>query len=293
MFEKAVYINSIASIHPPVSEPADRIPGTRLKAEEPDYKQLIPNAGARRRMSRIIRMGVAAATRCLQEAGEAWQPDAILTATGLGCLEDTEKFMNSFLDNDEGLLAPTAFIQSTFNTIGGQIALLLGNHGYNNTYVHRGFSLESALLDAALLLAEGKASRVLAGSIDELTDTLYAILARFGCWKNAMAGEGAAFFLLSDQPSAASAVQLQAIDMISSPEKPGEAYLHAFLKRYHAEEATILYPEEYKQYSGEYPTAMGFGLWYACHQMKEKGLPAILLCNSFLDNHSLILLKQA
>lgn len=51
--------------------------------------------------------------------------DAIITATGLGCLADTEKFMNALMDNREQMLNPTAFIQSTFNTVGAQLALLL------------------------------------------------------------------------------------------------------------------------------------------------------------------------
>ncbi|MDL2256406.1 beta-ketoacyl synthase chain length factor [Parabacteroides sp. OttesenSCG-928-G06] len=288
MFEKAVYINASASIHPPVNQPAVWTPGQRLQAEEPDYKQLITNAGVRRRMSRIVRMGVAAGLLCLQEK----QPDAILTATGLGCLEDTEKFMQNLLDNEGGLLPPTAFIQSTFNTIGGQIALLLGNHGYNNTYVHRGFSLESAILDAALLLTEGSSRQVLVGSIDEQTDTLYHILERLGYWRNSMAGEGASFFLLSDTPSADCLAELKAIEMISSPTPPEETTISSFLERHHAEGATLIRPGEFKQYCGEYPTAMGFGLWYACRQMREKGLSHLLLQNSFLDNHSFILLKQ-
>lgn len=88
------------------------------------------------------------------------------------------------------MLAPTAFIQSTFNTIGAQIASLSKNRCYNNTYAHRAFSFESALLDAILLLQEGEARNVLVGGIDEMTDTLYEILKRLGTWRHALAGEG-------------------------------------------------------------------------------------------------------
>lgn len=82
---------------------------------------------------------------------------------------------------------PPLYVKSAMiarlNTIGAQIALLTGNHSYNNTYVHRGFSFESALLDAALLLQEGEASTVLAGAVDEMTPALHAILGRMGCWE--------------------------------------------------------------------------------------------------------------
>lgn len=49
--------------------------------------------------------------------------DAIITGTGLGCIEDSEKFLKSILDNKEEFLTPTSFIQSTHNTVGAQIAL--------------------------------------------------------------------------------------------------------------------------------------------------------------------------
>ena len=49
-----------------------------LTATEPDYKSLIDNPGLRRRMSRIIKMGVAAAQMCLKEDT---LPEAIVTAT--------------------------------------------------------------------------------------------------------------------------------------------------------------------------------------------------------------------
>ena len=114
----------------------------KLRAVEPNYKETIAEAGLRRRMSRIVKMGVSAGLAC---ANGAYGVDAIITATGLGCLADTEKFLDSVVRNDESLLNPTAFIQSTFNTIGAQIALILKNSSYNVTYAHRGFSFESAL----------------------------------------------------------------------------------------------------------------------------------------------------
>lgn len=289
-----VYINSTASIHPSMENIPEWVPGKQLQAVEPDYKTWIPNATLRRRMSRIVRMGVAAGLQCLEHATGENRPDAILTGTGLGCLADTEKFMNNFLDTEEELLTPTAFIQSTFNVIGGQIALLTGNHCYNNTYVHRGFSLESALLDASLLLNENPCAKVLVGAVDELTPTLYHILGRLGCWKETMAGEGAAFFLLAGQRTVETSARLQDIALYSgtlSAETEAQQ-IQTILLRNQAEGAILLHPRDYKPYCGEYPTAAAFGLWYACRLLREKNARHILLCNSFLDNHSFILLKQ-
>ena len=58
------------------------------------------------------------------------------------------------VDSNESALNPTPFIQSTHNTIGSQIALLLQCQGYNQTYTQRAFSFENVLLDAILELKE-------------------------------------------------------------------------------------------------------------------------------------------
>jgi len=133
-------------------------------------------------MSRIIRMGVAAAMECLQEA-KITKPDAIVTGTAYGCLEDTGLFLTKMVEFNEDLLTPTAFIQSTHNTIGAQIGLMLQCNNYNNAFVHRGFSFESALLDGMMLLKENEVSNVLVGAIDEITNISHAILNLWGLIK--------------------------------------------------------------------------------------------------------------
>ncbi len=178
---------------------------------EPDYRQYI-DAKMIRRMSRIIKMGVAAAQECLKAAG-LQMPDAIITGTAYGCLEDTGLFLTKMVEQQEELLTPTAFIQSTHNTVGAQIALMLQCHNYNNTFVHRGFSFESALLDAAMLLGERPASQILVGGLDEITGYSHELLSRLGLYKGAgsrgsaglfsgqssgtIGGEGACFFVVT------------------------------------------------------------------------------------------------
>lgn len=165
-----------------------------------DVKSLIPDATMRRRMSRIVRMGVSTAMECLTGPVGGAQIDAIVTATGLGCLADSEKFLRNVLEQDEELLNPTPFIQSTFNTIGAQTALLCRNHGYNMTYVHRGRSFESALLDAAMRLTDGESHHILVGAADEQTPAQHRIMERMGFWRTSEDGEGAVFLILSSGP---------------------------------------------------------------------------------------------
>src|SRR5215475_8165928 len=95
----------------------------RLTCIEQDYSKIV-DPKLIRRMSRIIKMGVAAGIECLNEAGNK-SPDAIITGTAFGCLADTESFLGKMVENKEELLTPTAFIQSTHNTVGAQIALML------------------------------------------------------------------------------------------------------------------------------------------------------------------------
>ncbi len=281
----SVYIQSLASIYP-----QDKAVEGRLSASEPDYKEWIKEAGLRRRMSRIVKMGVTAGLQCLQDTSK--KPEAIITATGLGCLADTEKFLQSIGSQNEELLSPTPFIQSTFNTIGAQIALLSANKTYNSTYVHRAFSFESALLDGMMQLQGGDAGSVLVGAVDELTPTVYHILERMGTWRKFPAGEGASFFLLGNKKTAQTTARIVAVDMQSgnfSREQLTQKR-SGFLQTNGVANARIVSGEMFKSICGEYQTASSFGLWYACTQLSGDGF--VLVTNSYLNNHTAVLIEK-
>lgn len=201
-----------------------------LKCIDPVYKNYIdPVAG--RRMSRLIKMGISSAKMCIADSGNI-QPDAIITGTGLGSVEDTEKILHT-LKEDENFFNPTPFIQSTYNTISSQIAINLKCHGYNSTYVHRIFSFESCLQDALMQIEDKEANSVLAGGIDEMTLNHLAITKRAGHWKTglmsntgilqnnspgAMAGEGSAYFLLSSEKSPSTYARLVGTETFFYPD---------------------------------------------------------------------------
>lgn len=202
-----------------------------FSARHPDYKVYFKPQVARR-MGKLVKMGVSAGVEALN-AAHLEKPDAILTGTGMGCIEDTERFLLSVIENGETLLTPTSFIQSTHNTVGGQIALYLQCRNYNLTYVHRGFSFESALLDALLLFQEGEAAQVLVGGVDELTENHMKIYRKLDHWKQevnnlemleddtpgTLPGEGAAFFVLSSQSDPDDLCTIEALEMIYRPDK--------------------------------------------------------------------------
>ena len=233
--------------HPPMDEAAVAYTGNRLTCIEPDYKEFI-DPKLIRRMSRIIRMGVAAAMECLKEA-DVKMPDAIVTGTAYGCMEDTHSFLSKMVEFNEELLTPTAFIQSTHNTIGAQIGLMLQCNNYNNAYVHRGFSFESALLDGMMLLKEKEASTVLVGAIDEIINTSHTILNRMGLYKQGpvsnqklyktnskgtIAGEGSAFFMLASEASSTDYAKLDGLHTFYKPTdiKETEKQVSSFLEKY-------------------------------------------------------------
>lgn len=165
-----------------------------------DVRELVPAPDVRRRMSRVLRMGVSTGMEALASLPEGTRVSAIITATRLGCLADSEKFLLSVVEGDGALLNPTPFIQSTFNTVGAQIALLNRNNCYNMTYVHGGESFGSALVDATIRIDQAGAEHVLVGLFDETTPTLERIKERLRGAKGLPDCDGAWFFVVSARP---------------------------------------------------------------------------------------------
>lgn len=235
-----VYINGMGAVSPQqiwnkegtlLSQPCS-YSGNRLSCMEPGYTQYI-DPKYLRRMSRILKMAVAASAMALQDVGVKI-PDGIITGTGYGCLEDTEIFLRKMIELREQALNPTPFIQSTHNTIGSQIALLLTCQGYNQTYTQEGFSFESALLDAMMELKENPDQILLTGGVDEITDASHKIQERFGFFRKAstssldlfnssakgtLHGEGVFYFALSGKKGKESYASIDSITTFYNPSR--------------------------------------------------------------------------
>ena len=132
-----------------------------------------------RRMGKIMKSSLLSSLIALKEAGVE-QPDAIITGTALGCLENSEQLLRQLTEEGEVMLKPTYFMQSTHNTISSNIAIRLGCHGYNITFTQDDDSLKWALRDAELLLRSGKVKTVLVGCHDETTSMYRDLLHRMG-----------------------------------------------------------------------------------------------------------------
>jgi hypothetical protein len=289
--------------------------GTRLPVIEPDYKEYI-DPKLIRRMSGVIKRGVAAAKQCLTDAGVE-MPDAIVTGTALGCLEDTVAFLTRLIELNEEMLPPTAFIQSTHNTVAAQVALMLQCHGYNSTFVHKGISFESALLDALMLLNEKEANTVLVGGTEETVDASFKVLTRLGLYrrqpvsnlclfeteaKGTISGEGSAFFLLTDKPSIDNLAELTGLKILYQPDdiekditgflaenslKPEDINLVITGRNGDTRNDAVYQPlnsgifksnaiANYKHLCGEYPVSSSFALWLASNIIKKETVPDII-----------------
>ncbi len=200
-----------------------------LPIQVPIYKDYISPV-AIRRMAKGVKNGIVASTLAMKEAGVE-NLDAIITGTGMGCIEDSDKFLKALFDNNEEFLTPTSFIQSTHNTVGSQIALGLQCKAYNFTYVNAAVSFESAVIDAKMQIEANEASTILIGGIDEMNDYTAELYKLAGFIKKdsdapftvldsnttgVVYSEGATFFVLEDKKTASSYAEIIDIDIINS-----------------------------------------------------------------------------
>ncbi len=172
-----------------------------VSADEPDYKEVITDANSRRRMGRLLKMAVWCGLKSL-EGVPSERVAGIITSTGAGFMKDTISFGSSIFDREETLLNPSPFMQSTFNTASGYIALIRKIHAYNTTYVQQADGFAASLVDAAMLLDDaGEGNVALVGAFDEVTPEVDVIRQRLGLYRVGDGflplGEGAAAFLLS------------------------------------------------------------------------------------------------
>lgn len=324
---KKVYINSVASISAQKTfdnseflNDVIEYTETILPVVNPNYKEFIPPAAARR-MAKGIKMGVVAAKIALNDANLE-NVDAIITGTGMGCVRDSEKFVSAIIENNEQYLTPTSFIQSTHNTVGGQIALGMNCKGYNFTYVHSSTSFEAAVLDAKLMLACNEANSILVGGVDELGDHTIKIHSLVNHIKKeavnsfellssstegAIFGEGANFFVLSNDLQDASYAEVISIKTYNTLTESVSDVVKGFLNDNNLTEKDIdavvlgnngdvtydmFYNElekglfsktqqlYYKHLCGEFNTASSFGMWLASRILKTQLTPKTVQLNT-------------
>jgi 3-oxoacyl-[acyl-carrier-protein] synthase II len=329
------YIISSACISPQSTWDADVLgepvpyTGNRLKSIEPEYTKWV-DAKQIRRMSRVMKMGAAAAMLALKKS-EVTNPDAIITGTGLGCLDDTGNFLGKITEFKEEALNPTPFIQSTHNTIGSHVAFLLQCQQYNQTYSHGAFSFESALLDTMLQISENPELKILTGAADEIIDYSHTIYNRLGIFRRdqqntldlfkspgtgTLHGEGSAWFVLSGKPDA-SAIQIKGVKTLYKATDT-EKQIQNFLSDSGVSQVDLVLSGKsgdvdsdektntlvsklfdgsstgvYKHLCGEYHTSTAFALWLANSILKSGTVPATVLERGSIKSvNNILILNQ-
>ena len=292
------------------------------KAQQPSYKDLIAPAMSRR-MAKGVKMGIYAANKALFNA-KMVDPQAVIVGTGLGCIEDSEKFLEAIIDNDEQFLTPTAFIQSTHNTVAAQIALHLQCKAYNFTYVNGANSFESALFDAFMQLKHFNKENILIGGVDEIAPYTFSMYEMIGKVKQSgeelnfkdpqtkgiALAEGATFFALSSNKNNNSYAEVLYVMLFNAFKDDETTEINTFLAKNNLSVADLdvvffgvnadahqqeFYnrmnvvfneiPQAYYQHiSGSYDTASAFGLKVAAEIIQKQKFPKTVQYNNIEPN---------
>jgi 3-oxoacyl-(acyl-carrier-protein) synthase len=286
------------SIQSPMSESWMREPRltseSYVRSEDPQFREWL-NPMESRRLSNILKRALVTAIKVKRDSGIE-QPEAVITGTGLGCIENTELFLNQLCREGEELLKPTYFMQSTHNTVSSLIGINGKIHGYNSTYSHKGVSFDSALMDAIVQMRLGDINNALVTGNDEITPTYFSILKRSGYVGQegqVPAGEASVAMMLTTDAED-TLCEIEDFKMVYRKENIGEDTLNtagpvdAILMGLSGErsndeayrdiegklpKAPIL---RYKHLFGESYTASGLGVYAAAQMLKEGTVPAVM-----------------
>jgi 3-oxoacyl-[acyl-carrier-protein] synthase II len=156
---------------------------SRLAALVPklDVAPWLPAAEARR-LSVPSRFAVVAARMALADAGIATLDGrrvAIVLATAFGALLFTEKLVRQILEEGPESAQPFYFSECVANAAAARVAIALGARGANVTITEREAGPLLAVARGAQEVREGRADLAIAGSVEEMTPLLHALLDRF------------------------------------------------------------------------------------------------------------------
>ena len=280
--------------------------GDYVRSQDPAFRQWLSPMESRR-LGKLLKRTLVTATEAINNPTSHPSPlpphppvDAIITGTGLGCIENTELLLNQMCREGDETLKPTNFMQSTHNTIGSLIAISTKCHGYNSTYSHKAVSFDSALLDAFVQLRLGDISTALVTGNDEMTPSYYTILKRAGYLGQpgqVPATEASVAMLLSTEAEGA-LCELQDIQLASCPQDVPMTDVDAILVGTNGSEKNDRVYDDllrqlsethshlhrlpllhYKHLFGEGYCASALGLYAAAHIINIGAAPAHTRCD--------------
>lgn len=304
-----MYIHSVSALSTlPIirtNEPLPELgPQAGLAVVEPKYADYIPPMQLRR-MSKGLKMGLWAALDCVkQHEASAEDLQGIVIGTAYGLLKDSEAFLANMTAQNETALNPTAFIQSTHNTVSGAIAVLLKAHVHNMTFVQKGHSFDNALVDADLCLGgAGQSKYVLLGAVDERNDLLEWLVGNANSASGL--GESASFMLVGAHAQGAIAQIAHYATFKTNSVKEAKEHIVVFQRQSdgNTSEDLVLWSSHQKKYKemidvdidlspvvGYNPSGSGFAMIVAAKLCQERKRP-VTVVNQFRSFWSLYRLK--
>lgn len=195
-----------------------------VPAIDPEFRQFI-SAGDARRMGKLLKRALATSLSALKE-GCIENPDAIITGTGFGSVENTELFLDAMVREGEQMLKPTQFMQSTHNTASSLIGIHTHSHGYNSTYTQKGMSFDCALYDAWIQFRLGKIKTALVGSHDEMTPVFAGFMRKADHVKEGeICSEAAVSVLMGTEQDIPAYCTLDGMAILNSPDEDELAHV--------------------------------------------------------------------
>ena len=260
-----------------------------VRAIDPDYKQFFP-ANTVRRLGKILKRAMLTSKQVIEATG-IQTPEAIITGTGFGCMENTELFLNAMVNEGEEFLKPTSFMQSTHNTISSLIAIDTGSHGYNSTYTQKSISFDLALLDAFIQLKGGLIKNALVGAHDEVTPTFNILIQRIKN-QNIFCSEASVSMMLASQKSNQVSDFMCKIENIENIYRPDLHELQVIAAQYSDIDAIMVNSEQTAEISrrlfpdkkllkfthifGQSFSVSGLGVYAAAMCLKQNRIPTHL-----------------
>ena len=176
---------------------------------------------AARRLSRICRLALGACVLAVRDAGVSSGPGlGIVVGTEYGDFTSSREFAHGFLTRGPGGLSPMIFPNTVMNTMASIAAIAIGAKAPSVTVNQSTLAGDLAVARGARLIADGRATAVVAGGVDELFRDVYQRLAEMGALSpmrsrapegcrpyaadhnGPVLGEGATFLLLEDREAA-------------------------------------------------------------------------------------------
>lgn len=294
---------------------------TKLQVVDPVYKERL-SLNIIRRVAKYTKMGLYTALECLENKKT---PSAIIVGTGIGGFLYSEKFLLDMVNSDEKNLSPNSFFQSLHSSLSGMISITTKCYGYNITYVNRGTSFETTIVDAMVKLKEDASQQILIGASDEITEN-YAKIIKDTAYLNdssLVPGEGAAFMLVSGEGMAGEAYIRSMQTIFKADATKTQNSINELLEKQglKIEDLSLVIADQqafsevevlqetpsifYKKYIGEYPTTAAFAVWLADKIVTKQHIPVlfetqtdserpynnVLILNRFKNDTSIILIS--